>query len=215
MTYVTWAALYEGNTDAAYFEVLFPRLMENIVRSRPIGNSDIAAFPAVRLQRGEVGKVAQEACANREAFHLVFIHADTGGRGLQTSIQTRGTSYCEAMQALCDWPPDRCISVLPRQETEAWILADSMAVTAALGYRGSPASVGLPANAGEAERLSDPKAVLASALVQVRGRRRPLDVQQLFPAIAQRQSWDLLREAPSFRAFEAQLVSALADLGCI
>jgi hypothetical protein len=124
-------------------------------------------------------------------------------------------SYCEAMQALCNWPPVRCITIAPRHETEAWALADPQAVTSALGYLGPPDSIGLPSGANQAERLGDPKAVLAAAVTGVRGRRRPYDPKQILPAIAQRQSLATLRRAQSFAAFEIRLVEALADIGCI
>ena len=119
------------------------------------------------------------------------------------------------MHIVCNWPAVRCITISPRHETEAWILAGPQAVTAALGYLNSPGSIGLPGDANRAERLGDPKAVLAAAMVQVRGRRRDPDVKQIFPAIAQRQSLTKLRFARSFAAFEASVLAALADLGCI
>ena len=215
MTYVSWAAFYEGATDHAYFDLLIPRVMEDIIMLRGSRHSTIPPAPAVRLQRGPIEKVAHEACTARDAFHLVFIHADTGGRALEADLEERSVRYCEAMHALCSWPSVRCITISPRHETEAWILADPEAVTAALGYCGSPASIGLPGNANQAERLGDPKEILASAVSQVRGRRRPFDAKQIFAAIAQRQALANLRQAKSFAAFEASLLAALADLGCI
>ena len=215
MTYVSWAALYEGETDAVYLDVLIPRMMEEIVRSRGTRHSNIPTACAIRLHRGPVAEVAREACAAKDAFYLVFIHADSGGRNLEAGLGRRLDAYCAAMRDLCDWPPVRCITVAPRHETEAWILTDPLAVTSALGYLGSPTSIGLPSSASQAERLDDPKAVLAAAVTKVRGRRRPFDVKQIFPAIAQRQALDTLRQANSFTAFEADLLQALADLGCV
>jgi hypothetical protein len=119
------------------------------------------------------------------------------------------------MRDLCNRPPVRYITIAPCHETEAWVLADPQAVTAALGYGGSPDSIGLPGDPNQAERLVDPKAVLAEAVYQVRERRRPFDANQIFPAIAQRQSLRILRNARSFTAFEIDLVAALTDLGCI
>jgi hypothetical protein len=189
--------------------------LEDIVTRRGISEVTIPPSAAVRLKRRSAAGVAKEACTARDAFHLVFIHADTGGRSLQANLEERSTRYCEAMYALCNLPLNRCITISPRHETEAWILADPEAVTAALGYNGPPASIGLPANATEAERLTDPKATLAAAVNQVRQRRRSMDPKQIFPAIAQRQSLANLPRARSFAAFEAGLVSALTDLGCI
>lgn len=154
--------------------------------------------------------MAKQACDARDAFHIVFIHADTGGRSLEAQIANRSRAYCQAMHARCNWPPARCIIISPRHETEAWILADPEAVASALGYVGPPASIGLPAEAREAEHLVDPKAVLNAAANQIRGRRRPFEIRRLFPAIAQRQSL-APRQTQSFAMFEADLAAALVS----
>jgi hypothetical protein len=213
--YVSWAALYEGAVDEAYLELLLPRAMEEIIMSRGKRNTTIHPSRAIRLHRGSVEAVAKEACAARDAFHIVFIHADTGGRAIENRLERRSIRYCETMQILCNWPPVRCIAVTPRHESEAWMLADARAVAEALGYLGPPSSLGLPADAQQAEQIGDPKAVLAAAMTQVRGRRRRIDVGQLVPAVAQRQSLALLRQSRSYVAFEASLVAALADIGAI
>ena len=215
MTYLSWAVLYEGSSDQAYFDVLIPRVMEELVIRDGVRNSTIPSSPSVRLRRGSVAETAEEACAARQAFHIAFIHADTGGRNLEAGMERRSVAYCEAMHAVCEWPPARCVSISPRHETEAWVLADPGAVVSALGFHGSATSIGLPANATEAERLVDPKAVLLTAVREVRGRRSSFNVSQIFPAIAQQQSFISLRESASFVRFEAALRGALADLGCV
>lgn len=218
MTFISWATFHEGVSDAAYLEVLLPRLMEDLIASRGTHSSDIPAAPAVQLGRNgrEVDAVAAEACEAKDAFEIVFIHADTGGRALESGIAGRSVSYCERMHEMCEWPPARCVQIRPRHETEAWILADPAAVCSALGYRGNHRQVGLPSNAIAAERLVDPKATLAAALRLIAGpRRRRVQVEQLFPAIAQRQSIDELRRSRSFQEFEARLVACLQSMGCI
>lgn len=213
MTYVAWAVLYEGETDASYLDVIIPRLMEDLVR----GGTKLPTIPttaAVRLRRAGPKEAAKEACAASDAFHFVFIHADAGGRNQAAGLAPRSTAYCEAMTELCGWPTCRCIVIAPRHETEAWALADGEAVTSALGYRGTPESIGLPGSPAEAERLGDPKAVLQTAVATVRRGRRT-DPHQIFPAIAQRQRLELLRQAPSFQVFEADLRRALDGLGCL
>ena len=215
MTYVSWAALYEGPTDQAYFDVLVPRVMEDIVLTQGIRNSTIPGTPAVRLSRGTVAAVANEACESRDAFHLVFIHSDTGGRNQEADLHARSEAYCEAMHAVCEWPRRRCVAIAPRHEMEAWLLADPNAITSALGFIGDPTDLGLPVGARQAERLQDPKAVLGAAMRLVRGRRRRFEISQILPAVAQRQSLALLRRSNSFRGFEGRLTGALADLGCV
>lgn len=215
MTYVSWGALYEGVTDQLYFNVLLPRLMEDIIVGNAARNYTVPTFPAVQLKRGSSESIAQQICDYKDAFQIIFIHADTGGRNLELGLAARGENVCELAHQRCAWPLERCVIVTPRHETEAWILADPAAVCSSLGYSGSHASIGLPTNAREAERLVDPKAVLSQAANQIRGRRKRQSAEQLLPAIAQRQSLSVLRSAASFRLFEASLVNALRSIGCL
>jgi len=217
MTYLSWAALHEGPTDEAYFGVVIPTLMEDIVRRYGSRNATVPQGPAVKLgKKGrEVDKVAAEVCEEQDAFHIVFIHADTGGRAIESDMERRSDAYRNAVFKLCEFPLARCVIIAPRHETEAWMLADREAIGEAMGFRGDLAALGLPANAAEAERLNDPKAVLHSAVSQVRGRRRKVHVEQIIPAIAHCQNLCKLRQSESFRAFEGELTAALIDLGCV
>ena len=217
MIYVGWAALFEGETDSRYYNALFPRVMADLVLRSPAKASAIPEGPAVRLFRGTVAEVAKEACNARDAFHLVFIHADAGGRNTEASLASRGTAYCEAMQQCCDFSPTRCVTVAPRHETEAWVLADPLAVVVSLGSRAPAESLGLPADATQAERLTDPKSVLLNAIQIVTGRRRRWQnaLPALYTSIAEQQSLASLRRSPSFRAFEQKLTDALVSIGCL
>jgi hypothetical protein len=217
VTYVCWAALYEGNTDRAYFNVLIPRIIENLLITEGIRNSSVTTAPTVELgaKGRSVELVAAEACAARDAFHFVIIHADTGGRSQAEGLAERSMSYCEAMHVCCEWSQDRCIVMTPSHEMEAWVLADPLAITDAYGFKGNPESLGLPSTPRQAEKLVDPKATLAEVIRTIRGRRSPDRMDQLLPAIAQRQSIDALRKSVSFSNFESRLRRGLADLGCL
>lgn len=215
MTYVSWGVVYEGPTDQAYFDVLIPRLMEELIAEGPLRNSVVPASPAVRLPRGTVEDVARRICKESDAYHLVFIHADTGGRGLELAARALGDAYRQALSVECGWPTERCVVISPRHETEAWLLADPQAVADVLGYRGALGDIGLPADAREAERIVDPKALLRDVSDRIRGRRRPMNSSLMFPAIAQRQDISMLRRSQSFCGYEAQVRGALQSLGCI
>jgi len=217
MRYVSWASFYEGSSDGLYFDVLLPRVIRDIVARKGTGLVEVPDFPAVRLgaKSRAVQEVAKEACYFREAFDVVFIHADTGGRSLEQGLAERSDGYCESMNRMCSWPSSCCITITPRHETEAWLLADGHAVTGALGYTGNPAQIGLPADARVAERLADPKQVLRSAIEKVAGRRRAQEINNLFPAVAQRQCLDALRKSASFANFETRLSNCLQALGCV
>jgi hypothetical protein len=216
MIYLSWLALYEGPTDRAYLEVLIPRLMEAIGLAEGrqeiiVPASSVGGQPLSR----EIERFAAEACALKDAVHILFVHADTGGRGLARGLHHRGCAYCKAVEERCEWPAATCVVVAPRHEMEAWALADPAAVCSSMGYAGNPADLALPANAAAADRLVDPKGTLEAALALVRRRRSRQPAQQLLPAIAQGQSIAALRASPSFKAFELNLRSAMVALGCL
>jgi len=215
MTFVCWAAHYEGPSDALYFDSLITRLMDDAIRRNGVRMSTVATSPALLFRRGTDESVAQELCETSDSFYIAFIHSDTGGRNLEGRIGERGGRVCERANELCGWDMHRCVLLTPRHEMEAWALADPDAVCESLGYRGSHEDLGLPSNANQAERLIDPKATLAEAIRRVRGSRRAKMPEYLFPAIAQRQSLTALRGSASFNDFEARLERALRSLGCV
>jgi hypothetical protein len=217
MIYLAWAGVYEGPSDRSYYDVLLPRIMEEITLAEAVQEVIIAPTPVVQLGKNgrAVDRVAREICDNKAQIHLCFIHADTGGRSQAQRLTERSSAYCQAAQKACAWDPVRCVILAPRRETEAWVLADPEAVVAALGYSGTPESINLPANGAAAEALSDPKAALDEVTTQVLGRRRGRSGSQLFTVIAQSQTLSALRQCPSFRTFESKLRLALASLGCV
>ena len=187
--YLAYALFCEGPSDYSYFEVLIPRVIESIVLKVGRVTVDVPERPTVHLgKRGRaVDEVAAEACDRREAFHIVFVHADTGGRGQLAKVGYRSSAYCEKMHELCELRSERCVLLRPASMTESWALADPQAVLETLGYRGTPSELGLPADAEQAEDHPNPKTCLDSALRTVRGPRRSRG-DSLLPAIAQRQS---------------------------
>lgn len=214
--YLAYALFCEGTSDYSYFEVLLPRVIESTVLREARVTVDVPDRPSLRLGRRDrsVEAVAEEACRGREAFHIVFVHADAGGRGQRANLDQRSIAYCRKMRDLCELRSQRCVLLRPASMMESWALADPTAVLDALGYRGVPTDIGLPAGAEQAEAHQNPKACLDSALREVRGAGRSRS-GMLLPAIAQRQSIDALRRSRSFREFEVGLRGALGNLGIV
>ncbi len=213
--YLPYALFCEGASDFAYFEVLIPRVIDDLVDAQGRYPVDIPSTPAFRLGRAgrSVDSVAEEACQGREAFLLTFVHADTGGASQAQTLDSRSTAYCTKMHEICGLAPVRCVLICPRHETEAWALADRDAVLDALGYKGD---LDLPIDAREAERLPDAKSTLQTAVTKARRPvRRRRNADAILPSIAQRQSIDALRRAPSFRRFEEDLTASLQDIGAL
>ncbi|AZO72158.1 MAG: DUF4276 family protein [Mesorhizobium sp.] len=217
MTYLAWATFYEGNSDREYFDVLLPRVMEDFLARQGVGVHTVPTTPAIELgvQGREIAKVAKEACDGRDAFHILFVHADTGGRALEDAMVTRSVAYREAAFAECALPRNRTVVIAPRREMEAWAISEREAVAAALGFRGDLAILRLPQTPQAAEAEQNPKAVLIRAVEAARGHRRSARKQPPFAAIAQRQDLARLRLSTSFLAFENELREALVSLGCI
>jgi hypothetical protein len=217
MIHIAWAGFYEGASDRAYFDVLLPRIMDEITRAEGLQAITVADVPTALVGRSgrTVESVAEEACALMDTIHVLFIHADTAGAARAATIGERSSAFCREVRRRYDWHPDRCTVLTPRHETEAWVLADPSAVTEALGYTGAPGALGLPLDGAAAEALPDPKAVLNAATRMVAGRRRRTDGSQLFTSVAQAQRLCALRHCESFRTFEARLRRALASLGCL
>lgn len=218
MKYLSWAVFYEGNSDAYYFDVLIPRVLREVIAN---SNGDdiveVPDLPAIRLGSNgrSVANVADEACASRDAFELIFIHADHGGRGLEQTLPDRSTAYCSAIRERCGIEDYRCICVTPKHETEGWVLADPAAVMGSVGLIGNPQRFGLPASANEAERLNDPKAVLKQALDRMGVRKRSQDVEFLFPAIANRQDLAEIYRVQTLSRFRECIKDALVSIRLI
>lgn len=215
--YLSLALFAEGTSDHDYLEPILVRSIEDIAARESRRTIDLSQT-VIRLSAGarDVDRVSAEICKGMEnppPFHIVFIHADTGGRAVERTLAQRSAAFCEAAQHACGWPCDRCVIVAPRHETEAWVIADPDAVAATLGVT-RPERLRLPADARAAERLADPKARLEQALSLVsRGRRRR--VEDLYPSIAQRQDLAKLRVSESFAAFEQGLRTALRSYGLL
>lgn len=217
MTYLAWATFYEGNSDREYFDVLLPRVMEDFLLRQGVGVHTVPTMPAIDLGvRGrEIAKVAKEACDGRDAFHILFVHSDTGGRAQEDAMGARSIAYREAAFAECGLPLNRTVVIAPRREMEAWAISEREAVAAALGFRGDLDILRLPPTPQAAEVEPDPKAILIRAVEAARGHRRSARRQPPFAAIAQRQDLARLRLSASFSAFENELREALASLGCL
>lgn len=210
MRYLSWAVLYEGQSDASYFDIMIHKLMLEMV----CGGDHVVSIPEnpVRIRSRSIIGFAREVCDNSDSFDILFIHLDAGGRSISQRISQTTSEYLAALKETCDWSDKRCVFVLPRHETEAWVLADAEAVCVALGYNGNPSGVGLPASASEAERIQDPKLCLNEVINQIRGgRHRKRGDRNVFAAVAQNQRIEILRGSESFSEFECRLRSALEE----
>lgn len=212
--YISWAALYEGRSDAAYFNVLLPRVIETVLREEGTRPFDVGIAPSVQfgLSERSFADAAIDICERRAEFHFIFVHADTGGRSQEMAISARREALIEAAVEQCDFDIRLAVYLSPRKELESWAVTDPSAINAAFGVSRLPNGF-VPATPRAAEKLEDPKALLTDIGREV-GRRKKVDTDILV-RIAQEQDIYLLRQTNSFQEFEKDLRATLKFMRAI
>lgn len=210
--YLSWSAYYEGATDAQYFNILIPRVLDEIIRAAGKRPCDVAEYPALEfgIKNRSFDDVAAQICERKNEFHIIFVHADLGGRSLAAGVRQRREQLIQKAQEICGFDPQVAVMLSPKKELEAWALADPAAVKAALGVKEISPDL-LPATPTEAEGLQDPKENLDAIIKNATGRSS--DSHNILVRIAQEQNIDELRRAVSFRDFESSLRIALNYAG--
>lgn len=213
--YISWALFVEGQSDAEYFSVLLPRVIEDIVLTTDGPAAVIPELPVgvfgIRNRNFELA--SQAICKAKESFHLLFVHSDTGGRALEDQIASRTTALCQMLNDLCNIRNESCICITPRHETEAWGLADQDAIRSVFGLRANFDFDELSDNPAAVEQISDPKLTAKKILERLTFGRRNSNRHFPYAAIAQRQDISTLRLLPSFTDFESRVRRALRHLG--
>lgn len=215
MTYVSWALYVEGPTDRSYLGIILPRLINHLLAS---ANGPMATVPdnpveVFGIPKDKLETIAQLVCAGKDAFHLLFVHGDLGGRGIASTVDSRTCALCEKINERCDFQRDRCILAVPNREIEAWTLADPLAIRSAFGFPADREVPHIPSKAQHVEGLPDPKVTRDDFLRAISaGRRRALP-RWPYESIAQEQDVSRLLTVPSFAVLADATRAALRGLG--
>lgn len=211
MSQLSWAVSYEGSTDARYLDVLIRRVIE--AHCLRVNVSVEVSTTPLRFARRSPEHIIQEATRLRDAFDVLFVHADAGGREQRKTLSERCLVICRELAEQSILPTERCVPVIPRREMEAWAIADQGAVAKALGYNGRLEALGLPTPPKTAESINDPKDTLRRAQRTVVNQRRRLPDR--LALIAEYQSLSVLRRVPSFKSFDDATAMALSHAGIL
>jgi len=199
----------EGSSDYEFFRPLLRRLLEDVCsQGEPVVIGDAVALRGTGGRRED--KIDDAVSRAREAIDLVVIHADGGGQPDRIREQQvdPGRRRSEALGI-------PAVGMVPIREMEAWALCDGDAIRRTWGTRLDDGALGIPANAVDVERITDPKATLKAlhaTVVRARGRTA---VTTHLPRLAEELSFVRLRRVPAFAAFEADCRAALRGLGYI
>jgi hypothetical protein len=180
LIYLALALWAEGPSDGPFLRPVLRRaVVDAALRSR--GPVDVAEEfirlppnPAEDATRDE--RICRSVNAAGGAVSILFIHTDGGGQP-ERAREQRVQPAIARIVALTSAPA--CVAVVPRQETEARMLADVDAVAYALGV--NPSRLEDFPRLDEVERLSDPKRRLEDIRSTV-----PLDEGRLHSSISGR-----------------------------
>lgn len=219
MAYLGIALFAEGPTDHRFLAPLIQRLVIELVADRGGELPDVGDVLTLTSPEGSLGAPREERIANaahaaRYAFHVLCVHADGGGAPARVRAQQVVPGLSAALRALAP-EPYGAVAIVPVREMEAWTLVDGDALRRAFRTTLSDREMGLPRRARDAESVSDPKRVLSGAyLASLQGARRRSDASPVgaLPLIAERVRLDVLRQVPSFAAFQGEMEAALRSL---
>lgn len=216
MHYLAPALWAEGPTDYRFLPPLLTRLLVDVLKDaiEPVELADFHPLDDVvprRSVESRAARITASAQHARDAFHLLFIHADGAGDPERAFSERVFPAVSMLREKLGD--SHAAVGVVPLRETEAWAIADGDALRAAFRTSLSDADLGLP-ELHEVERCPDPKRVLEAAHRAVGPRHFQRSATAHFlEKIAENLRLAQLRGLPAFRRHEADLRRVLGDMG--
>lgn len=195
----------EGSSDAALREHIL-NLVDGYTLTTPEGEV------WHRSTGGGLANKIRNGFDNFGNFDLLFVHRDTDN----ARVETRHAEIAGAIQESGYAGP--WVGIVPVRMTEAWLLSDEFAIRRAAGKPQGKTPLDLP-HPRDIERVSDPKGVLATALLKAsesRGRRRRKSDRE-FPRLRRQLLQNLypggaLEQVPSWARFRDDTVAALREL---
>lgn len=219
MRYLGLALFAEGPTDYRFLSPLLQRLCEHacLGANQPVEVSGMLPLDDPKNMKGapREDRIAKAALDASSSWNVLFVHAD--GAADRAAAHERLIAPGLARLAEHGLPRHEGVAVLPIRETEAWMLADGDALRTVFGTTLDDAALGLPLRPALVEQVTDPKAALdqAYAATGPTGRRARNGAAALFDALGERVLLDRLRDVPSFRTLEQELLSALKRLSIL
>lgn len=206
MRYLSAGLIGEGSTDDRFLPGLLTRALEDICLTEFTDEVEVADVRPLRSRTGPHNLDEVMALVDEQygSFGIVFFHRDQGPsrerleREWLTPLRSRWVSRAE-----------RLVPVVPVRETEAWMLADGVALRGALGVTWPDHEIGVPRSAREVERIADPKVPLRRL-----GQRVGRSIEDHYlEQLASRVSLPVLRRVPAFARWRDDTIATLMDVG--
>jgi hypothetical protein len=211
--------LVEGSTDVNFLEQIIKKVFENAVLycTKQV---EILTPNNVDKKVGEdfVNQVliaAQQSVTDFSA-NIFCVQADADNKNAKDTINNK---INPALSALAQTNPNthchNLVAIIPIQETEAWILADTTLLKKEIGTTLTDIELDIYRSP---ETIADPKQTIIAAIRRAnqnltKKRRHNSTISDLYEPIGAQIDLNKLRILPSFQAFETEARAALEKLG--
>lgn len=208
MRSVSCVLIREGPTDDWFLPILLRRALETmVIENFPSCREvqEIRSLPRAGNQHPD--SVLKALDAERGTFDVVLYHHDGAPPAKSEETISRMTQAWASAKS-----PEPMVTVVPMKETEAWILADRVAVARVLCVRKFTTII--PAGPA-AEGCPDPKATLAALLKNDAGMNPSKTgvLRNFYVTMAEAADIAVLKKVPSFQQWWADMIKALEGLG--
>lgn len=213
---LTIGYITEGTTDVRFLEHIIER---TFVEAAMDCRGAIEVYPPEWIKpqaRTFPDKVLEAAkAAEAQGLMVLCVHTDADDASDEKAISERiAPSFQKVLDAeelaICK----NLAAIVPVQMTEAWLLADEVALLRAMMATQPPPELGI---GNPPESYSDPKAKITEA-IRLAHRNRPrrhrqqVSIADLYSPVGQQCDLDKLRQLPSFQRFEEEVKAALGKL---
>jgi hypothetical protein len=184
----------EGDSDCRFLMPVIDRQLGTVLHSHPHADFDLVPIRRSTYVKKHGSERFRRAASELAATcHVLFVHADyREKREAERMAGEIGTTAC------------RPVIIVPKQETEAWLLADAAMLKR---IRGADLSV-VPSAPKAVEDIPDPKKTLASAVAPA-GVADPAD---FFDLLGRNVDLGILRRIPAYRDWLGRTVECLKGL---
>ncbi len=186
----------DGTSDTVLVELLNWSLKQRGVTPVVAQSADFSRIPRPRTTEERL-----RAALDLYPCEVLFVHRDAEAQ----PADLRREEIADARR----WAGVRHVPVVPVRMTEAWLLADEIAIRSAAGNPNGTQDLDLP-EIGRLEELPNPKKVLHDALIQASGlnarRRSRLPVRQRVHLIPNYiDDYSRLNVLPAFRTLQEDI----------
>ncbi|MCS7019966.1 MAG: DUF4276 family protein [Cytophagales bacterium] len=211
--------LAEGTTDQRFLKPVVEKTFNQIALTECIGEIEIRVLTLNKT--AGLSFVQQAIQAAKDAYkqygiNMLCIHADADNSNSEAIYQSK---INPTLAQVAEQSESECckivIPIVPIQETEAWMLADTHLLKEEINTTKSDNELGIHR---PPEMIANPKGVIEDAIRKARQhlpkrRRYELSINDLYLPIGEKVAIHQLEKLNSFQHFQNNVRSALVKLG--